>query len=54
MVSVTKQVIEEMPESDCLLEGFPSWSAESFIEMYCDANRCDPADTCNRIEFVYL
>ena len=54
VVDFRKEVIEEMSETDCALEGFPSWSAESFIEMYCDANRCDPCDTCNRIEFEYI
>ena len=37
-------------------EGFPEWIGQEsrFIEMYCAANKCQPKDPCNRIEFEYV
>ena len=37
-------------------EGFPEWIGQEsrFVDMYCAANKCWPADPCNRIEFEYV
>jgi hypothetical protein len=35
-------------------EGFPDWSPQQFIDMYCKHNKCDPFDCVTRIEFEYL
>lgn len=35
-------------------EGFPDWTPEQFVEMFCDTHRgCAPASLVTRIEFSY-
>src|SRR5690606_29310472 len=37
--------------ADVAREGFPGWSCEQFIEMYCRANNCTRYAVVTRIEF---
>lgn len=36
---------------ECVLEGFPGWSGEQFVEMFCKANKCEPSAMVTRIRF---
>ncbi len=36
------------------LEGFPDWTPEQFVDMYCKHNKKKPEELCNRIRFEYV
>lgn len=54
VLSNTPEPIEDIPEEDLIKEGFPDLTTEEFIAMYCQANRVNRKEACNRIEFEYL
>lgn len=54
VVSVRREMIALIDKEDVVREGFPDWTAEQFIEMYCRLNGCTSADFCTRVEFEYL
>jgi len=54
VTSVMRCRIDMITQQDVVREGFPGRSPEWFIDMYCKANRCDPADDCTRIQFEHL
>ena len=54
VVDVRRELIEDITAADVVAEGFPDWTAERFVEAFCKAMRCDPADECVRIEFRYV
>ena len=41
-------------KADCVREGFPDWTPEQFIEMFCSHNKCKSHTVVNRIEFEYI
>ena len=54
------EVVESYAESldaitqlDVILEGFPTWTPEQFVEFFCKENRCQPTIQPNRIAFKY-
>lgn len=46
--------IGDMPDAECVLEGFPDLTAAEFVAMYCKANGVTPDDVCRRIVFRYV
>ena len=54
IISTRWEPIEAITTEDVILEGFPDWFPNEFIDMYCKANKQKPTDLCNRIEFRYL
>lgn len=44
----------EYGRSEVIREGFPEWSPQEFVEMFCRHNACHPERFIARIEFVYL
>jgi hypothetical protein len=44
----------EYGRQEVIREGFPDWSPEQFVEMYCKHNKCKPETLVNRIEFKYV
>lgn len=44
----------EYGRQEVILEGFPDWTPEQFVEMYCKHNKCTPETLVNRIEFEYV
>lgn len=54
IVQVGPEPLDEIAPFECIREGFPEMSPDDFIEMFCEANRCDPGVTVNRIEYEYL
>lgn len=46
--------IELYGSQETAREGFPELGPNGFVDMFCRANRCDPWDLVNRIEFEYL
>jgi hypothetical protein len=43
----------EYGKLEVALEGFPDWTPDQFVAMYCKHNKCTPETMVNRIEFVY-
>lgn len=54
IVSNRKERLDEMPDSDCALEGFPELTAKEFAAMFCKHMRVKPDFSPNRIEFKYV
>lgn len=56
IISSQKEPLSDISKypDDLAKEGFPDWTPDQFIEMYCKANKCKPSDLVNRIEFEYL
>lgn len=48
------EALSAITHCDDRREGFPEWTAAQFIEMLVRHYRIDPAEICNRIEFVYV
>ena len=53
VVSVRRERLDAMTESDCAAEGFPCYTAAAFIAMFERHNGCDLRDEITRIEFEY-
>jgi hypothetical protein len=53
VVSARREPLDMMHHEPnaCAAEGFPDWSVDQFIDFYCKANKCKPADEVTRIEF---
>lgn len=54
ILSVRREPINAITQEDVIREGFPEWTPEQFIQMYCRYNKCKPDDLCTRIEFTYF
>jgi len=54
VLHLSRERINRIDQSDTNKEGFPEWSPDDFIQMYCAANSVKPDEWCNRIEFEYL
>lgn len=39
---------------ECILEGFPGYTPDEFVAMFCKHYCCDPATPVNRISFRYI
>jgi len=48
------QDMHEYGSHETTREGFPGMGINSFIDMFCRANKCEPEDWVNRIEFEYV
>ncbi len=53
-VSVRREPVSAITQEDVVKEGFPEMTPAQFVDFYCKANRCLPADLCTRIEFRYV
>lgn len=51
IISVRREALCSILPADVVREGFPGWSCEQFIEMYCRANNCTRYAVVTRIEF---
>ena len=54
VINIRRERINLITLEEVIREGFFYLTPDEFIEMYCDANRCNPWDECTRIEFKYL
>ena len=54
VVSVRTEPLHAITAEDVVLEGYPEWTREQFIEHYCRINNCSPEVEVTRIEFAYL
>jgi len=53
IVSVRREPLSDMSQTDCSLEGFPHFSRIDFITMLCKHYKTHPTHTITRIEFAY-
>ena len=51
VISVRREQVNEIDAVDVIREGFPEFSVDEFIEMFCEANGCKPTTRISRIEF---
>ena len=54
IVSNTSEPICSISKEDVMREGFPNFTQQQFIDMYCQHNNVKPTDYCRRIEFRYV
>ena len=54
VVSVRRELLMDMPDSDCALEGFPRFTNVEFVSMFCEHMHVFPHHEVTRIEFKYL
>lgn len=52
--SISVQRLYQITIDDLNREGFPWMNKETFISMYCKANKCDRNQQVNRIEFEFI
>lgn len=46
--------LRAITKAEVILEGFPDWTPEQFVEFFCRANKVQPTVTVNRILFRYV
>lgn len=46
--------LNAISKSDCIKEGFPDFTPEQFVAMFCKHNGCVPLSLISRIEFEYI
>ncbi len=54
VVSVRKEPIEAITQSDVIAEGFPDWTPQDFIDFLCKKHSVKPSQIVTRIEFRYV
>lgn len=55
VVSVRRERLDTITPEDVAREGFPDWTPERFVAMFCETHRgCTPASQVTRIEWRYL
>lgn len=53
VASARPERLDKITDLECRREGFPAMRPADFIAMFCQANRCKPTTTVNRIEFEF-
>lgn len=54
VVSVRREELQQVPDTDLAKEGFPGWDAFDWIAWFCDEMHCTPQTVLTRIEWRYL
>jgi hypothetical protein len=56
IVHVNREPLYEIRNQpwDCRAEGFPHWTTEHFISMFCEHMKCTPQTEVTRIGFKYI
>ena len=53
-VSNRRERLKEITQDECRREGFPQFTPEQFVKMFCEHNGCGAEEPVNRIEFAYV
>lgn len=53
IISVHPEELNWITQEDVIREGFPDWTPDQFVEMFCEHNGCESDVLVNRIEFDY-
>ncbi len=51
IVSVRREPLNAITQEDCAREGFPNFTPDQFVAMFCEHMGCDPETEVTRIEF---
>lgn len=54
VVSVRREQLHEITESDVWAEGFVGWTPSDFVSFFCKHMKCQARTTVTRIEWRYL
>lgn len=54
IVSVRREPLHAITQSDVISEGFGTWKPKWFVQMFCTHMKCKPQTHVNRIEFEYV
>lgn len=54
VLSARRERLDAITQQDVILEGFPDWTPEQFVEFFCGSMRCKPSRLVTRIEYDYL
>lgn len=54
VMSAEPEPLSAVTLDDVILEGFPGWSVDRFVDFFCKHNGVDPLTIVNRIEFRYV
>ncbi len=54
VISTRPEPLNMITQEDVVLEGFPDWAPEQFVQMLLDHYHVGPTVTVNRIQFEYL
>jgi hypothetical protein len=54
IISVRKEPIDAITQTDVIAEGFPEWSPQQFVDFLCQKHSVKPDTIVNRIEFKYI
>lgn len=55
ILSIHREQLNEITVEDVTREGFPEFSVDEFIEMFCKGHaHCKPGTDVNRIEYEYV
>lgn len=54
IISTRSEPINRIAQEDVIREGFPDWTPQQFIEMFCEHHQVTPEQPCNRIEFEHI
>jgi hypothetical protein len=54
VVEAYGEPLNEITQLDVILEGFPTWTPDQFVEFLVRKYRCNPSATVNRIAFKYI
>lgn len=54
IISTKGETLWVIDPPDVIKEGFPGWTTNQFIDMFCTHNKCTKWTIVNRIEFEYL
>ena len=53
-VGTRPEALNRITKSDCIKEGFPTFTPKDFVDMICKHYRCVRDKAINRIEFKYV
>ena len=51
IISIRAETLSSITIEEVIKEGFPDMNVPQFVRMFCKANKCEPNDLVNRIEF---
>lgn len=54
VVTVRREPLNVITDSDCADEGFPHFGPLDFVQMFCEHMGCTPETMITRIEFKYV
>lgn len=54
LTEVSREMLSDMDDEDVDREGFPHFTTDDFIDMFCKHMRCDSWTVVNRLAFLFV